>query len=413
MNQVKNKTQPPADTEPGRRGLSLSFEGKVVMGTLVMGVLPAWATATVLAVVLRRMEVPAWLPSVLVGGVCVVSLLVVTVLVRRWLVPLRAIRQAAKRLASGDRPSHVVVDGQDDMAQLANTFNRMAQTLWLSRRLMQDENVRLERKVRKRTGALRQAKLRLEEEVRDKNEFLRAVSHDLGAPLRNISGLAAMLLLKHKAELADDAVNKLERIRANVTSQVSLLDDLMELSRLRTRPGKEQAVDLNKMLAELRDSLSFDLEDKRIELSVQPGLPTIRADANRVRQVFQNLLDNAVKYMMDQPTRCVWVVHTPEAREHHFIVKDTGKGIAEVDRPFVFDVFRRATHSGTHNVAGKGVGLAGVKTIVESYGGRIWVESEPGVGSAFHFTLDRKRVAVKAVADPLPVHDVSGKSSRT
>src|SRR5690606_18003881 len=148
-----------------------------------------------------------------------------------------------------------------------------------------------EQKVANRTAELQRLNRKLESEIHDKNEFLRAVSHDLGAPLRNINGIASVLLMKHREQFNDDALPKLQRISANAKVQADLINDLLELSRIRSRPGKREQVDLAELMAQLRDSLAFDLEKARIELAVASSLPVVTAERNRMRQILQNLLD--------------------------------------------------------------------------------------------------------------------------
>ncbi len=320
-------------------------------------------------------------------------------IVRHWTAPLRALMIATVRLGDGQAPPPVQVRTRDEVGLLSESFNTMAQKLYAAQRQLIAANEELERKVEARTAEIGQVNERLEAEIREKNEFLRAVSHDLGAPLRNIEGMAGMLLAKYRASLAEDATTKLERISANVKVQIDLLNDLMELSRIRSRPGRREPVDLNALLAELRDNLSYDLEASRITLTIAGGLPTIIGERNRMRQVFQNLLDNAVKYMLDARDRRIHVSHRTEGGHHLFTIADTGCGIAAEDQPKVFDVFRRAIHSGSHHIAGKGVGLASVKAIIETYGGRIWLESTPGQGAKFHFTISAQ---VRELQAPVP-----------
>lgn len=177
---------------------------------------------------------------------------------------------------------------------------------------------------------------------------------------------------------------------ANAKVQADLISDLMELSCIRSRPAKREQVDLNDLLAQLRDNLAFDLEKSQIKLIVQPDLPVVIAERTRMRQVIQNLLDNAIKYMLDAQTREIHVTCETQDNGWHLTITDTGCGISQQDLPHVFDLFRRVTHSGSHLVHGRGVGLSTVKTIIEHYGGRIWVQSTLGQGSAFHITLDRR-----------------------
>lgn len=326
---------------------------------------------------------------------CVVSLLSLPVVVwvmRHWTAPIRSLLDATQRLASGDAPRPVSVRTRDEMGLLSRSFNQMAGKLSAARFELERANEQLEHKVSDRTVQLERANRQLESEIRDKDEFLRAVTHDLSAPLRNIGGMAAMLLTKYRDGLADDALKKLERIGANVKVQTELLNDLCEIGRIRTRPGKRRAIDIKKVVDQLRDSLSYDLEQAGITLEVDGTLPTIMADRNRIRQVFQNLIDNAVKYMDRDGGGRVTIAYRPDGPWHEFHVADNGQGIDHEDLTVIFQVFRRSTHGVAPRVAGRGVGLATVKSIVESYGGRVWATSEEGGGSTFHFTLDRRLV---------------------
>jgi light-regulated signal transduction histidine kinase (bacteriophytochrome) len=271
----------------------------------------------------------------------------------------------------------------------------MAANLYNTQQQLKAANEDLEAKVQQRTGELQQLTERLQNELRDKDEFLRTVTHDLSAPLRNISGMASMLLMKYESNLNEDAVNKLHRISANVKVQSELINDLMELSRIRTRAGRREAVDMRQVVTKLADEMSYDLEHARIDLRIAPDLPTVYAERNRMRQLMQNLLDNAIKYMGDAPVRQVTIGFSDEGESLHFTVADSGPGIDEKDLPKLFHVFKRGIYGG-HQVPGRGVGLASVKTIVECYGGKVWADSRKGEGATFHFTLDARQVAVPA-----------------
>ena len=336
-----------------------------------------------------------WLQFLAAALVCALSLPLVLLAVRKWTSPLKELMLATVRLGQGENPPPVPVTTRDEIGQLGAAFNDMAARLSAAHNDLRAANEDLERKVEARTSQLNEANDRLESEIREKNEFLRAVSHDLGAPLRNIDGMAGLLLSKYKAQLADDALNKLERISANAKVQIDLLNDLLELSRIRTRQGKRERVDLQVLAEEVRTNLCYDLEAHRIALEIHGPLPTVLAERNRMRQIFQNLLDNAVKYMLDAKERRIIVGYERWEGRAHFFVNDTGRGIAKQDQPHVFDVFRRAQHSGSHHVAGRGVGLASVKAIIECYGGRIWLESELGKGTTFHFTFDAQQVGLE------------------
>ncbi|HEY0008855.1 MAG TPA: HAMP domain-containing sensor histidine kinase, partial [Tepidisphaeraceae bacterium] len=239
-----------------------------------------------------------------------------------------------------------------------------------------------------RTLQYETANRRLSAEIAEKEDFLRAVSHDLNAPLRNISGMVTMLLMKKKQALDEDTIHRLDRIKKNVEIETDLINELLELSRIKTRRQEMESVDLEALIWDLRGMFENDLKTRNIDLIVDTELPQLHGERARLRQIFQNLIDNAIKYMGDGPVKQIHVGARMRASEVEFYVRDTGLGIDADDISKVFFVFRRGKNSSAQNVSGKGVGLASVKSIVETYSGKIWVESTPGEGSTFRFTIN-------------------------
>jgi signal transduction histidine kinase len=326
--------------------------------------------------------------------VCIIlifSLPAIIMLVRSFTRPIRQMVARTVMLAEGRSPDPVRVPGNDEISQLASAFNQMAERLSAMRTNLIATNAELEQQVRRRTQQLHQANQQLVSQMQDKDEFIRAITHDLNAPVRNIAGMTKLLLKKYESDLADDALSKLQRIAANAKTETELLADLLELSRIRTDTGKVSQVDTNELVAGIVDSLSYDIEAKRIDVQVAE-LPPLFADRNRLRQVFQNLIDNAIKYMPGPDAAElrrieVGVQQDDESTTPVLFVRDTGRGINEKDHQRVFQVFQRARYSGETEASGRGVGLASVKTIIETYGGNIWLASEPGRGSTFYFTF--------------------------
>ncbi len=330
--------------------------------------------------------------------VCLIGLVIVVWAARRWTAPIRSLLEATERLGAGIEPAPVLVQTEDEMGLLAQSFNDMARNLFEAHRELERANSELEGQVRVRTAELEQVNKQLELEIRGKDEFLRAVTHDLNAPLRNVAGMAAMLTTKHKANIPADALHKIERIHENVKSQMDLINDLHEFSRARARTGRRQLVDLNELVSGLREGFGYELERAGIRMDMEDQLPAVVADRNRLRQVFQNLLDNAIKYTAGRGGGRITIRYTRRGDELHFSVMDTGAGISQDDLSTIFQVFRRSTSSGTHKIAGRGIGLAVVKSIVEYYGGRVWAQSKLGAGSTFHFTLDGQMVDPSSAA---------------
>jgi len=346
-----------------------------------------------------------------IGIACVMvafALPIAFILVHRVFLPIRHLVLVTRQIIAGNLNARADVHRTDEIGDLARSFDEMVlrvkkhqEELADANDLLAEANRDLEQKVEHRTAQLEQSNTRLISEITEKEEFLRAVSHDLNAPLRNISGMATMLLAKHRDAFAEDVVYRLERIKSNVDVQTDLIAELLELSRIKTRRQKMEPVDVLEVIEELRGIFENDLRSRTIELVVDTPLPTITAERSRIRQIFQNLIDNAIKYMGENTVRNIHVGCAAGRDEVEVYVRDTGLSIDEEDIAKVFFIFRRGRNTATRNIAGKGVGLASVKSIVETYGGRIWVTSRLGEGSTFRFTLARKQLSVAAPA-PTP-----------
>ncbi len=300
--------------------------------------------------------------------------------------PARSLLRATQRLAQGDLSARAPDGRTDELGLVARGFNEMAARLEAQHQELHQANERLEIEVARRTAELHLANQRLRLQVEDNEEFVRAVSHDLNAPLRNIAGLTSMLILKWSAELPDVVLARLERIRANAQSETELISELLELSRIRSCPQRRVPVDMGKLIEQIRASLEYDLKANSITLEVAEGLPTLRVERTRIRQVFMNLIDNAVKYMpAERADGKISISYELAGGEHIFRIADNGPGIDPEDQRKIFTVFRRA---GNHaDVPGKGVGLTTVRTIVQSHDGRVWVHSELGQGANFFVAL--------------------------
>jgi signal transduction histidine kinase len=342
--------------------------------------------------------------------VFLVSLPLASGMIRRLFMPIQQLLIATNRIAAGQYDSRIDTDRPDEIGILARAFNSMVlrirdhqRRLRMANDELETANRELEQKVRQRTRELESANARLTAEIAEKEDFLRAVSHDLNAPLRNIGGMAAMLLMKYRDRFDEDVVHRLERIQKNVEVETGLIGELLELSRIKTRRQKMELVELDGLVEELAGILEEDLRQRGIELKVETRLPAIIGERARLRMVFQNLIDNAIKYMGSGAERRIRVGHRQalDGQEGiEFYVADTGMGIDREDLARVFRVFRRGKNSAVEKVPGKGVGLATVKSIIETYDGRIWVESEGGRGSTFRFTLHKRCAAAAAAPSP-------------
>lgn len=318
-------------------------------------------------------------------------------LVHRIFLPIRVLVTVTRRIIKGDMEVRAEIHRPDIIGDLARSFDEMVMRVMKhqadlaeANHQLAEANRGLEHKVEQRTSQLEAANARLSAEIAEKSEFLRTVSHDLNAPLRNISGIASMLLTKHAESLSEDVVYRLERIKSNVDVQTDLISELLELSRIKTRRDKIEPVNVETVVEDLRGVFENDLRSHNVEMVVHTPLPVLNAERTRMRQLFQNLIDNAIKYMGDGAVKEIHIGCEIRESEIEFYVRDTGLGIDPEDLEKVFSVFRRGRNGSARSIVGKGVGLASVKSIVETYNGKIWVESVSGQGSTFRFTIDAK-----------------------
>ena len=235
------------------------------------------------------------------------------------------------------------------------------------------------------------------EEEAQRSDFISTASHEMRTPLAAIEGYLALALNPKTAQIDDRAKSFLEKAASSTKHLGELFRDLLTSSkaedgRLISYPA---VIEIGEMLSQVAEAARFPAQSKGLEMKYavsSGGGKTIRplyyayADPNRVREVFQNLIDNALKYTM---TGSVTVQLTGDANVIQIQVIDTGTGIPAEDIPHLFQKFYRVDSSTTRTVGGTGLGLFICKKIVELYNGRIWVESQLGKGSTFFINLPR------------------------
>ncbi len=228
----------------------------------------------------------------------------------------------------------------------------------------------------------------LKEMDRIKTQFLANMSHELRTPLNSIIGFSRVILKGIDGPLTEKQKTDLTSIHNNGQHLLGLINDVLDISRIEA--GKMELifepVDLRHIIRGVMSTAIALVKDKPIELKeeMDPDLPTIRGDGTRVRQVVLNLLANAAKFT--EEGQITLRAHADE--EYVTIsVSDTGMGISAEDQATLFEEFRQVDASPTRRAGGAGLGLSISRHLVEMHGGRIWVESEPGVGSTFSFTL--------------------------
>lgn len=237
--------------------------------------------------------------------------------------------------------------------------------------------------------------IRAQEELRQLNERMKAanqeleafsysVSHDLRAPLRHIGGFAGMLERNMAGRLEAREQGYLGHITKSAAHMSRLIDDLLEFSRMGRAELRFSPVDLNAMVREIITSLEPETKDRKINWQLDP-LPPVKADPAMMRQVYANLIANAVKYSRNRAVAEIAIGSQVAPTEITLFVRDNGAGFDMKYAEKLFGVFQRL-HS-AEEFEGTGIGLANVRRIIARHGGRTWAEGEAGKGATFYFTL--------------------------
>jgi len=229
-----------------------------------------------------------------------------------------------------------------------------------------------------------QALEELKRRNKELDDYTYTVSHDLREPLITIQGLSEMLYRKYGDKLDRSMVPYIRRISSASQWLERLVSDLLGLSRAGKKAGEFKEVKVKSVLGLSLKSIESLIRKKHIELKLPPEFPTIYCDKTGIQQVFNNLLDNAIKYMGSQSHPKIEIGWSKNKDHYLFWVKDNGMGIKREDQEKIFNVFYRG--SGVSK-EGTGIGLSIAKKVIENHGGKIWVKSKPGRGSTFYFTI--------------------------
>ncbi len=236
----------------------------------------------------------------------------------------------------------------------------------------------------------RQAELlgQVEKTNQELRDFAYIVSHDLKAPLRGINALATWITDDYAQNFDKEGKEQMALLVKRVGRMHNLIEGVLQYSRIGRIDEEQVQVDLNELIPEVIDMVS---PPENMEITVENELPVINCGKTRIMQVFQNLLSNTIKYM-DKPKGRVKIGCVEEGDYWIFSVSDNGPGIEKKYFDKIFQIFQ--TLSPKDEYESTGVGLTVTKKIVELHGGRIWIESEPGQGSTFFFSLPKQESEV-------------------
>ena len=251
---------------------------------------------------------------------------------------------------------------------------------------LQEQNLVLQQEISNRQRA-ESALLKSNQELARSNaeleQFAYVASHDLQAPLATIASYAQLLEKRYKDQLDSKASKFIGNIVQGCTRMQTLIDDLLEYSRVGRSQKPFQLTDCNHAVEQALANLQGAIRETQAVVTYSE-LPALRGDISQLVQLFQNLVGNSIKYRHDAPPM-VHITACKQEKDWLFSVSDNGIGIATQHQARIFQIFQRL-HT-QKEYSGTGIGLAICQKIVERHGGYIWVESQPGQGSTFYFTL--------------------------
>jgi signal transduction histidine kinase len=331
------------------------------------------------------------------SALSVTALLLILLIVARKIVrPVRSVARVITDIKAGKPSSRFASAGnqRDEIVQLGLIFNDMLDMLEEKNRQLVESQSELEAKVHE-LAARQQEREKLIEELEAKNteleRFTYTVSHDLKSPLITIRGFLGLL----EKDIAGGDVLRMNtdmaRIKEASEKMQLLLNDLLALSRIGRLMNPPEHISFNKIVDQALEMVAGRLSGRNVKINIAGDSQLLYGDRQRLREVFENLLDNAVKYMGAQSSPEITIGVRHADNDIVYYVQDNGMGLDPRYHDKIFGLFEKLDPA----VDGTGVGLAIVRRIIEVHGGRIWVESE-GIdrGSTFCFTLPAKPIAL-------------------
>lgn len=237
------------------------------------------------------------------------------------------------------------------------------------------------------TSELKNERRKLEAANQELEAFTYSVSHDLRAPLRAINGFSKFLLEDYAEKLDEEGKRFISTIRENAAKMDKLITDLLNLSRVSRTSLNINEVDMKILVSAVFKDISGEEEQNTFGFSVS-DMPVVNCDSSLMKQVWQNLIGNALKYSANSKSKKIEIGANKNNTEISFFIKDEGAGFNSNYKHKLFGVFQRLHHE--HEFEGTGVGLAIVQRIIQRHGGKVWAEGEINKGATFYFTLPSK-----------------------
>ncbi|MBM3255070.1 MAG: HAMP domain-containing protein [Candidatus Omnitrophica bacterium] len=292
--------------------------------------------------------------------------------------PIKELTRVSSVIAGGDLSARATITTQDEIGDLADSFNLMTGNLIEAKASVEQEREKL-----------KEQKKLLEKANQELDSFVYTVSHDLRAPLRGVTAFAKFLEEDYLDKLDAQGKENLREIIKGTSRMNILIEDLLTLSRISRIQNPYEEVDIRGLIDSIIERVKFDIKEMKVELNIQEGLPSVRCDRIKMSEVFLNLINNAIKFSSknNKSHPRVEIGYADTGEFHQFFVRDNGIGIDPQYHQQVFGIFKRLNSSEEYQ--GTGVGLSIVQRVADDHGGKVWIESELGKGATFYFTIPK------------------------
>ncbi len=363
-------------------GMFIDYRGQKVLSvwrglpTFKLGMVVKMDAKEVFASANRLRNYLLIISFILLGIVVILAILIARSVSR----PIKALTRVSKRIASGELSARAESETEDEIGELAQSFNQMTDSL-----------VEAKAHVEQKKAEVEEQKRLLEEANKELDGFVYTVSHDLRAPLRGIDGFSEILQQDYANKLDNEGRDSIARIRSGAKRMSQLIDDLLTLSRISRIKNPFEDVDMYELVNSIIARIEFDIKQHKVELKIAEDLPVVWCDKIKMGEVFFNLINNAIKFSSKNKDRNPYVEVGCNERgaAYEFYVKDNGIGIDSKHHQEIFGIFKRLHRQEEYE--GTGAGLSIVKKVIDDHQGSIWIDSQLGKGAAFYFTIPKKK----------------------